>query len=98
MVGWLVLLYILEVHGWNLGPEIDYPDWGISWFSTVAPGKSWASTKICYHIVLHSLTNSVVCFISKSTDLRVVLAEKLAEVLGSLVGHDPEPVLSSTYY
>jgi hypothetical protein len=37
---WLaILLRIREVLASNLGPETGYPVWGISWISSVSPGK-----------------------------------------------------------
>jgi hypothetical protein len=37
---WLaLLLYILEIQGSNLYPETDYLDRGLSFFSSVSPGK-----------------------------------------------------------
>jgi hypothetical protein len=33
------LLYIRDVPGSNLGPETGCPDRGLSWFSSVPPGK-----------------------------------------------------------
>jgi hypothetical protein len=39
-----VLLSIREDLGLNLSPETGYPDWGVSWFSSVLPGKFRQST------------------------------------------------------
>jgi hypothetical protein len=45
VVEWLTLLLrILEVLDSKLGPETSYPDWGISWFSSILPSKCWDST------------------------------------------------------
>jgi hypothetical protein len=38
------LLCILEVPNSNLDPETRYPDWGVSWFPLVPPGKCREST------------------------------------------------------
>jgi hypothetical protein len=40
VVEWLTLLRIREVPRSDLGPEDDYPEWEVSWHSSVTPGKS----------------------------------------------------------
>jgi hypothetical protein len=60
LVRWLTfLLRTREVPGSNLGPETGYPDWGISWLSSVPPGKCRNSpvnspTTSSVHIVFSS--------------------------------------------
>jgi hypothetical protein len=34
-----LLLQMLEIMSSKLGPETGYPEWGLSWFSLITPGK-----------------------------------------------------------
>jgi hypothetical protein len=38
------VLHTWDLLDFKLGPEIDYPEWDLSWFSLAAPGKFWSST------------------------------------------------------
>jgi hypothetical protein len=50
-----------EVSGSSLGPETGYPDWGLSWFSSVPPGKH-RDSKQATTASFHTLSNSSFTF------------------------------------
>jgi hypothetical protein len=50
-----------DVPGSSLGPETDYPDWGLSWFSSVPPGKH-RDSKQATTSSFHTLSNSSFTF------------------------------------
>jgi hypothetical protein len=58
-IEWLALLLrIREEPGSDLGKEIGYPDWGVSWFPSVPPGifqHSTQATTASFHILSSSL-------------------------------------------
>jgi hypothetical protein len=48
-----LLVSIPEVPGSNLGPKIGYPDWGVSWVSSVCPRECQDSTLKLGHECFH---------------------------------------------
>jgi hypothetical protein len=61
--------YIRRVSDSNLDRNCDKPDWGVSWYFSVSPGKCWDSTlnrlrHLPYHQLSFTLpaTNCVLCY------------------------------------